>query len=122
MRERLIAGAITAALAVLGVACGDDGGDAAGGRGEAIYQANCSACHGDDLRGASTGPSLLYDIYGPDELADEEIAAAIREGVEEQRWDFGDMPANGALGDSQIDQIIDHIRTVQSTEGLDPTP
>ena len=122
MRERLIAGVVTASLVMLGLACGDDGSDAAGGRGEAIYRANCSACHGDDLRGASTGPSLLYDIYGPDQLTDAGITDAIRNGVEEQRWNFGEMPANGALGDSQIDQIIAHIRSVQSTEGLTPTP
>ena len=117
-----IASAVTAGLVLLATSCGDDGGDSAAGRGAAIYRANCSACHGDDLRGAATGPSLLLTIYGPDELSDEAIRDAVRNGVAEQRFELGEMPANGALGDQQIDLIIDHIRSVQATDGLEPVP
>lgn len=122
MRVSWIAAAVTATLVALATACGDDGADSAVGRGAAVYRANCSACHGDDLRGASTGPSLLLTIYGPEELPDEAIRDAVRNGVSEERFEFGEMPANGALGDERIDLIIDHIRDVQAAEGLEPAP
>jgi len=122
VRVSWIASAVTAGLVVLASSCGDDGGDSAAGRGAAIYRANCSACHGADLRGAATGPSLLLTIYGPDELSDAAIRDAIRNGVSEQRFDLGEMPANRALGENQVGLIIDHIRDVQAAEGLEPVP
>jgi mono/diheme cytochrome c family protein len=87
-------------------------------RGEATYAANCAQCHGGDLAGSERGPSLLEPIYGPDQLSDAEFADAIRNGVDEERWDFGPMPANGALSDTQIDAILTFVRAEQT--GGDP--
>lgn len=112
---RLVVGAAsTMALATIGAACGADGPRTALDRGEAIYQANCAQCHGGDLAGTERGPSLLEPIYGPEQLTDDEFADAIRSGVDEERWDFGPMPANGAISDEQIDLILTFVRTQQA--------
>lgn len=111
---RLLLGiSITIASASIGVACGADGPTTTLGRGEAIYAANCAQCHGDDLAGTDRGPSLLEPIYGPDQLSDAEVADAIRNGADEELWDFGPMPANGAITDTQIEAIIVFVRAEQ---------
>ena len=106
--------AVTAVAASISMACGADGPRTTLERGEATYGANCAQCHGGDLSGTERGPSLLDPVYGPDQLTDAAFADAIRNGVEEQRWDFGPMPANGAIGDAQVDAIIEFVRSAQA--------
>ena len=106
--------AVTAVAVSISMACGADGPRTTLERGEATYGANCAQCHGGDLSGTERGPSLLDPVYGPDQLTDAAFADAIRNGVEEQRWDFGPMPANGAIGDAQVDAIIDFVRSEQA--------
>ncbi len=114
---RLLLGAVvTVAAASIGAACGADGPTTTLERGEALYGANCAQCHGGDLAGTDRGPSLLEPIYGPDQLSDTEIADAIRNGVDEERWEFGPMPANGAISDAQIDAIVAVVRAQQAGE------
>ena len=112
---RLLLGAVgTVVLASVGAACGTDGPRTTLERGEAIYGANCAQCHGGDLAGTDSGPSLLDPIYGPAQLTDEEFAEAIRNGVDEDRWEFGPMPANGAITDDQIRAILAFVRAEQT--------
>ena len=112
---RLLLGTgITVVLAASAAACGADGPTTELERGEAIYAANCAQCHAGDLAGSDRGPSLLDPIYGPDELSDAEFADAVRNGVEERLWDFGDMPGNGSFTDDQVDAIIAFVRARQA--------
>lgn len=112
---RVVAAAVTTVvLGVLSAACGADGPGTALERGERIYVANCAQCHGGDLAGTERGPSLLLAVYGPDELADADIADAIRNGAEQRLFEFGPMAGNGALGDEQVDAIIAFVRAEQS--------
>jgi mono/diheme cytochrome c family protein len=85
-------------------------------RGQAIYGANCAQCHGGDLVGTQRGPSLLVPIYGPGQLSDAEFADAIRNGVEQDVWEFGPMPANKAITDEQIDAVLAFVRARQADE------
>ena len=111
---RLLLGVtITLASASLAAACGADGPTSAIDLGEGIYGANCAQCHGNDLTGTDRGPSLLQPLYGPDQLPDAQVANAIRNGVEEELWEFGPMPANGAITDAQVDAILAFIRAEQ---------
>jgi mono/diheme cytochrome c family protein len=111
----LLLGALaTAGAASFATACGADGPTSTLERGEAIYGGSCAQCHGADLRGTERGPSLLEPIYGPDQLSDAEFADAIRNGVDEERWDFGPMPANGAISDAQIEAILAFVRAEQA--------
>jgi len=109
--ELAVSAAFAAALVAVAAACGADGPEAAG-RGEAIYQANCAACHGADLAGSQRGPSLLDPMYAPDRLTDAEISNAIRNGVGSD-GEFGDMPAAGGLDDTRIEAIIAYVRGIQ---------
>jgi mono/diheme cytochrome c family protein len=103
---------VTMALVTL-AACGRDASESAGDRGARPYAANCAVCHGDALQGTSRGPSLLDPAYLSSELSDTAVRSAIRNGVEQNRWEFGAMPANGALRDSQINEIIAFVRAGQ---------
>jgi mono/diheme cytochrome c family protein len=106
----------TLALATVGVSCGADGPTTELERGEAIYGANCAQCHGGDLVGSDSGPSLLDPVYGPDQLTDAEFADAVRNGVDQERWDFGAMPGNGSYTDDQIAAILAFVRAEQAGE------
>jgi mono/diheme cytochrome c family protein len=110
----LLGSAITLTSASIVAACGADGPTTTLERGEAIYGANCAQCHGGDLAGTDRGPSLLEPIYGPDQLSDAEFADAIRYGVDEELWEFGPMPANGAISDAQIEAILTFVRAEQT--------
>lgn len=110
----VIAAGVTVALGMLAAACGADGPGTALERGERIYAANCAQCHGGDLAGSERGPSLLLEVYGPAELADAEMADAIRNGVEQRLFEFGPMAGNGALRDEQIDAVVTFVRAEQS--------
>lgn len=115
---RLLLGTtITVASASI-AGCGADGPTTTLERGEAIYGANCAQCHGADLAGTDRGPSLLQPVYGPAQLSDAAVADAIRNGVDEELWEFGPMPANGAITDPQIEAIIAYVRAQQTG---DPT-
>lgn len=104
---------VTAVLAVGAGACGADSNDGtSGGRGAAIYGANCASCHGGALEGTTRGPSLLDPVY--DEITDADVRTAVRNGVEEVRWEFGPMPATGGLSDRQIDEVVVFLRASRS--------
>ena len=112
---------VTAVLVVTAAACGADSNDgASGGRSAAIYGANCASCHGGALEGTDRGPSLVDPIY--DELTDADMRAAVRNGVEEDRWEFGPMPAMGGLSDAQIDEIVAFVRASRTGGGSVTTP
>lgn len=112
---RLLLGVtITIASASIVIACGADGPTNTLERGEVLYGANCAQCHGGDLAGTGRAPSLLEPIYGPDQLSDAEFADAIRNGVDEDLWEFGPMPANGAITDAQIEAILAVVRAEQA--------
>lgn len=110
----MLSAAVTVGVASIGAACGADGPTTTLQRGEAVYGANCAQCHGGDLAGTDRGPSLLEPVYGPDQLSDDEFADAIRNGVDEALWEFGPMPANGAISDAQIEAILTFVRAQQS--------
>ena len=68
------------------------------------------------------GPSLLDPVYAPDQLNDDAFRRAVRNGVEETRWDFGPMPANGGLGDEQIDAMLGFVRASQGAAATVTNP
>lgn len=110
---RAVLGVVTVVVLASTAACGADGPRTALERGEAIYGANCAQCHGADLAGTDTGPSLLDPIYAPAQLSDAEFVDSIRNGAEERLWEFGEMPANGAITDEQIEAILTFVRARQ---------
>ena len=116
----------TFALCVLFAACADDGSDGSAGvassDGAPLYDGDCASCHGGDLRGTDFGPSLLSEIYEPNQLPDDSIRDAIRNGAAQDNWEFGPMPAITRLDDDEITAMITYIRDVQEREGFEPYP
>ena len=83
--------------------------------GEALYEANCAACHGSDLQGGrapggARAPSLAAKV-GPDDVILIEIV---------KRGRGLSMPSFGTqLTEDEIVSIIDYVRTIQAGELTD---
>ncbi len=86
--------------------------------GSTIFAANCALCHGSDLRGSSTGPSLLHEYYVPSHHSNASFVIAVLRGVRQHHWDFGNMPAVEGLEIEQVHQVICFIRQTQLDEGV----
>jgi mono/diheme cytochrome c family protein len=92
--------------------------DARLAQGEDLFQANCATCHGQDLRGTFVGPALLHEIYAPDQLADDDIRAAVANGVTPKNWDFSGMPPFPNLDTDDVEALIAYVRSSQRAAGL----
>ncbi len=91
----------------------------AGADGATIYQARCASCHGEDLRGTDKGPSQLSIVYEPNHHGDNTYRTAIRNGVAQHHWGFGNMPAVQDITDEQIELVIAYIRAQQEALGFE---
>lgn len=86
-------------------------------RGRALFDANCSLCHGSDRSGKPPAIPALVGVF--DHLADEEISKVIRYGK-------GPMPAFSKLGDPEVESLLAYLkhpdRAPESlTSALSPT-
>jgi len=61
-------------------------------KGEALFNTNCSVCHGVGARGTPQGPPFLDKVYEPNHHADTAFYRAAEMGVRAHHWKFGDMP------------------------------
>jgi mono/diheme cytochrome c family protein len=121
---RSISVALRAALAaavIVALACGGEesgSSDSSTEAGRAAYEATCAACHGEDLRGTSTGPPFIHAIYRPDHHPDDSFRAAVAHGVPSHHWPFGPMPPQPDISEEEIDAIIAYIRDRQRAAGI----
>lgn len=126
MKQRLTLLTMALAIGMAVAACGGDDLSGAslapipvGADGAAVYEARCASCHGDDLRGTDKGPSQLSIVYEPNHHGDDTYRSAIRNGVPQHHWGFGDMPAIEDISDDQIELVIAYIRSQQETLGFE---
>ena len=91
-------------------------GDAAAG--EVAFNETCAACHGPGAVGTDEGPTFLDSIYAPGHHADGAFLAAVRLGVRQHHWRFGDMPLQEGLTDQDINNIVAYVRQLQAESGL----
>ena len=85
--------------------------------GKALASAlGCSGCHGADLSGA-VGPNLTPDVAtGLGAWTDGQIAAAIRDGVDDEGSSLcASMPRFAALDDEQTASLVAFLRTLPPT-------
>lgn len=87
-------------------------------QGKGSYQSNCMKCHGKKLLGTVKGPSLLDDVYKPSHHADLSFYFAVKNGVRQHHWKFGDMPTVAELTPQRVSDIISYIRWMQKTNKL----
>lgn len=90
--------------------------------GEPLYQSNCAACHGSDLRGTAVGPSQLSIVYEPNHHGDAAYLLAVRNGVRQHHWPFGDMAPIPGLSDEDLEAIVAFVREQQRLNGFEPYP
>lgn len=87
-------------------------------QGSEAFAANCAQCHGDNAAGSGKGPPLVHDIYNPGHHADAAFYFAVRRGVSQHHWRFGNMPPQPQVSDEEIAAIVQYVRELQQANGI----
>lgn len=90
--------------------------------GEAVFAANCAECHGADAGGSSQGPPLVHKIYEPGHHGDLSFHLAVRQGVRQHHWTFGNMDPRPGVDTEDIDKIVCYVRELQFANGVFSDP
>ena len=87
--------------------------------GEALFNANCAACHGKNAAGQDgVAPPLVHVIYEPNHHGDAAFHIAAQRGVRAHHWHFGDMPPVEGVSDGEVDKIVAYVRSLQRANGI----
>ena len=86
--------------------------------GEELFNANCSLCHGANAAGTHQGPPLIHKVYTPGHHSDFSIRNAVRRGVKQHHWQFGDMPPVTTVSLDDVQKITCYIREMQRANGI----
>jgi cytochrome c len=86
--------------------------------GQSAFNANCASCHGDNGAGTKQGPPLIHEIYNPGHHGDRSFYIAVKNGVRQHHWPFGNMPAQPKVKDTDVAAIITFVREIQSANGI----
>ena len=86
--------------------------------GKAIFEANCATCHGLSAAGTENGPPLVHNIYNPGHHADFAFSMAVKFGVQQHHWSYGNMPAQPQVLQDQMPAIIKYLRELQLANGI----
>lgn len=86
--------------------------------GQAVFEANCASCHGTNGVGTNKGPPLVHDIYNPGHHSDAAFHRAVRDGVPQHHWPFGNMPAQTQVSEEQVGKILKFVRELQVANGI----
>ena len=86
--------------------------------GKRRFEKNCSSCHGVWADGTDQGPPLLHRFYVPSHHGDEAFFRAIKQGVKQHHWSFGDMQPVPGVRDKDAKSIVSFLRWLQRESGL----
>ena len=86
--------------------------------GEGLFNANCSLCHGANAAGTTLGPPLVDKIYEPGHHSDDSIRLAVRRGVRQHHWQFGNMLPVPSVSSDDVEKIICYVREMQRANGI----
>ncbi len=81
--------------------------------GEKRFNNNCAGCHGIGAAGTDRGPTFISKIYEPNHHGDPAFHLAVKRGVRQHHWNFGNMPKISGVAKEEVDQIIAYIRWIQ---------
>ncbi len=81
-----------------------------------IYEKDCAKCHGPDGKGKTKmgeklGVKDYTDSKVQEEMKDEEMVKAIKEGVKEKGTDKTKMKAFSDLSDSDVKALVAYVRS-----------
>jgi mono/diheme cytochrome c family protein len=86
--------------------------------GRVAFDVNCAQCHGKNGSGTNGGPPLIDNVYNSGHHGDAVFVLAIKAGVRQHHWRFGDMPAQPQVPDEQMVAIVQFVREVQAANGV----
>lgn len=87
-------------------------------QGQRAFDANCAQCHGSYGLGTDKGPPFLHAIYNPGHHPDEAFVRAVRQGVRQHHWQFGNMAALPTVSEAEVLQIVRYVRELQEANGI----
>lgn len=90
--------------------------------GKKNFDDNCARCHGLNAIGTDQGPPLVHDYYNPGHHADGAFLVAVRNGVKQHHWRFGNMPPQRHVTDEQVGLIVTYVREMQQANGITYKP
>lgn len=89
-----------------------------GTTGQRAFNETCAKCHGENGAGTMKGPPLVHSIYNPGHHNDKSIYNAMRNGVRQHHWPYGDMPKQTSVGFMESTAIVKFIREMQEANGI----
>ncbi|MEN9889133.1 MAG: hypothetical protein RL559_1170 [Pseudomonadota bacterium] len=87
-------------------------------QGKRLFEKNCAACHGQDLKGSDKGPPMLHPVYAPSHHGDGSFQMAVRHGSRAHHWKFGDMPPVPGVSADEVAHITAYVRQQQRAVGI----
>jgi mono/diheme cytochrome c family protein len=75
--------------------------------GQTAFNESCAQCHGENGAGTEKGPPLVHPIYNPGHHDDQSIYNAMRNGVRQHHWPYGDMPKQAGVGFTRLRRSSD---------------
>ena len=90
----------------------------AAGKGRLVFNTNCASCHGVDAAGGTGGPPLIHNIYNPGHHSNAAFIRAMRSGVRQHHWQFGNMPPQPQVAFGDMVFLMKFIREVQQQNGI----
>ena len=86
--------------------------------GGGVFNGACAECHGKNAVGTDKGPPLIHKIYEPSHHSDFSFVRAVKQGVRQHHWPYGNMPPQPGITDEETLAIIEFIREVQRENGI----
>lgn len=87
--------------------------------GKTIFEAKCSACHGQNAAGQNgIAPPLVHRIYEPSHHSDMAFVLAAQNGVRAHHWNFGNMPPVEGLTEGDVKMVARYVRELQQANGI----
>lgn len=80
--------------------------------GEEVFVDSCQTCHGERAQGGLAGPPLVHEMY--QDLEDDDIRTAIRQGKAKENWEFAPMAPVPGLEAHEVDAVIAYVRSQQA--------
>jgi mono/diheme cytochrome c family protein len=87
-------------------------------KGQVVFNSNCASCHGVNAAGGIGGPPLIHTLYNPGHHSNKSFVSAVRNGVNQHHWKFGNMPPQRQVAFGDMVYLMKFIREVQEQNGI----